>query len=198
MNDKLLQSKSQPCKLNAVYLVDLHGAPTASQFGRRQRATCGARHSRARSRKIFTFDLANVFAGPIIRASFDSLTIRGSDMACNRIRVLFSPSGRAPRLHWWASRLLLLPLLPGPYEDLLSELGLPFLFCVLVFAYVAIVIEIKRWHDINYSGWWVLIHFVPIIGSLIAIFLCGFRAGDAGINLYGPFATPEVTPVISD
>ena len=37
----------------------------------------------------------------------------------------------------------------------------------------ALGLEIRRLHDINKSGWWVLISLVPFVGSIILIvFLC--------------------------
>ncbi|KLU21985.1 hypothetical protein EOS_33130 [Caballeronia mineralivorans PML1(12)] len=103
-------------------------------------------------------------------------------------------------MHWWVSRLLFLPFM-GPesvYEDLSFGWGLAFFCCALVFGYVIVVIEIKRWHDINYSGWWFLINFVPLIGFLVALFLCGGREGDAGTNRYGPPTTPNVKALTPD
>ncbi len=35
-------------------------------------------------------------------------------------------------------------------------------------AWVCVVLQIKRWHDLGKSGWLVLINLVPGIGSLIS------------------------------
>jgi uncharacterized membrane protein YhaH (DUF805 family) len=45
---------------------------------------------------------------------------------------------------------------------------------------------VKRWHDRNKSGWWMLIVFVPVIGSLWYLIECGFLKGTTGPNTYGP------------
>ncbi len=58
-------------------------------------------------------------------------------------------------------------------------------------AYVAMIwpslaISIKRWHDRDKSGWWVLIGLVPVIGGIWALVETGFLAGTSGANQYGP------------
>jgi uncharacterized membrane protein YhaH (DUF805 family) len=44
---------------------------------------------------------------------------------------------------------------------------------------------IRRWHDINKSGWWELILFIPVVGVLAALVANGFIKGTAGENDYG-------------
>ena len=49
----------------------------------------------------------------------------------------------------------------------------------------SIAVCIRRLHDTNRSGWWILISLVPFVGSIILlIFLC--IEGDAGDNRFGP------------
>lgn len=50
----------------------------------------------------------------------------------------------------------------------------------------SLAIYIKRWHDRGKSGWWMLVAFIPLIGSLWLLIECGFLAGDDGPNEYGP------------
>jgi uncharacterized membrane protein YhaH (DUF805 family) len=56
----------------------------------------------------------------------------------------------------------------------------------LLLLYPAINIGIKRFHDRDKSGWWVLIAFVPIIGWIWYIVECGFLPGTDGPNKYDP------------
>ena len=51
---------------------------------------------------------------------------------------------------------------------------------------VGIIVQIKRWHDRDKSGWWVLINLVPCIGPFWALIECGFLRGTPGPNKYGP------------
>lgn len=43
----------------------------------------------------------------------------------------------------------------------------------------------KRWHDIDRSGWWVLLNIVPVIGGLACLIANGFIGGTDGPNQYG-------------
>lgn len=48
-----------------------------------------------------------------------------------------------------------------------------------------LALAIKRWHDRDKSGWWVLINFVPIIGGLWSLIETGFLRGTPGPNRFG-------------
>jgi uncharacterized membrane protein YhaH (DUF805 family) len=56
----------------------------------------------------------------------------------------------------------------------------------LVLIWPAIAIGVKRFHDRNKSGWWVLISLVPIIGGLWYLIEAGFLEGTKGPNQFGP------------
>ena len=46
---------------------------------------------------------------------------------------------------------------------------LTYLLWLPVSAWIALATQVKRWHDRDKSGWWVLIGIVPIIGDIWAI-----------------------------
>lgn len=49
----------------------------------------------------------------------------------------------------------------------------------------AIAVQVRRFHDQDKSGWWILLGFVPIIGGLaVLVFMC--FEGTRGPNEYGP------------
>jgi uncharacterized membrane protein YhaH (DUF805 family) len=56
---------------------------------------------------------------------------------------------------------------------------------VLMF-WVGLAVGVKRWHDRNKSGWWVLIALVPVIGPVWYLIECGLLPGTRGPNAYGP------------
>lgn len=64
------------------------------------------------------------------------------------------------------------------------------LFNLLSFAYTCAVflpslgIAVRRLHDINKSGWFLLLPFIPIIGLVYIIYLLA-KPGDVGDNQYG-------------
>ena len=58
---------------------------------------------------------------------------------------------------------------------------------------VGVVVQIRRWHDRNKSGWWILLNLIPFLGSAWALIELGFIRGTKGPNRFGPdplVATP--------
>ena len=49
----------------------------------------------------------------------------------------------------------------------------------------AVAVSIKRWHDRDKSGWWVLVALIPLVGWLWLLVENGLLRGDAGPNRYG-------------
>lgn len=49
----------------------------------------------------------------------------------------------------------------------------------------SVAVTVRRLHDIDRSGWWILVGLVPIIGSIILIVFAA-TSGGAGVNRYGP------------
>ena len=49
-----------------------------------------------------------------------------------------------------------------------------------------VAIGVKRLHDRNKTGWWMLIILLPVIGGLWYLIECGFLKGTTGPNTYGP------------
>lgn len=103
--------------------------------------------------------------------------------------------GRVNRQQWWLRLVLpftvisiilvLLDMALGTYnrEDGIGVLSGLFSLAALV---PAILVYIKRFHDRDKSGWWLLIMFVPIIGAIWLLIELGFLAGTPGPNRFGP------------
>ena len=49
----------------------------------------------------------------------------------------------------------------------------------------AIAVQVRRFHDQDKSGWFVLLNFIPIIGGLIVLVMM-FLDGTPGPNRFGP------------
>jgi uncharacterized membrane protein YhaH (DUF805 family) len=56
----------------------------------------------------------------------------------------------------------------------------------LVLLIPSLAVAVKRYHDRDKSGWWILIVFIPIIGLIWYIVELGFLPGTPGPNRYGP------------
>ena len=55
----------------------------------------------------------------------------------------------------------------------------------------ALGVEIRRLHDTNRSGWWILIALIPVIGGIVLIVFFA-SAGAQGPNRFGPQPPPRV------
>ena len=64
--------------------------------------------------------------------------------------------------------------------------AVPFALLLLPLFYVGYPIRVKRWHDRDKSGWWVLIALIPIFGWCWTIVECSFLKGTEGSNRFGP------------
>lgn len=56
----------------------------------------------------------------------------------------------------------------------------------LLIIWPSLAIQVKRWHDRDKSGWWVLIGLIAVIGGIWVLVECGFLPGTAGTNRFGP------------
>ena len=50
--------------------------------------------------------------------------------------------------------------------------------------WISLAAYVKRWHDLNRSGWLALTLFIPYVNLLILLYL-GIAPGTEGINKYG-------------
>ncbi|WP_158997144.1 DUF805 domain-containing protein [Pigmentibacter ruber] len=74
--------------------------------------------------------------------------------------------------------------------DTLKNISIIMIFIfLLIHAFLYLIITIRRLHDINKSGWNIILCFIPIL-SLIILFYC-ILPGDKFINNYGKPSTLE-------
>jgi uncharacterized membrane protein YhaH (DUF805 family) len=99
--------------------------------------------------------------------------------------LFFGFEGRINRAQIWLGFVLLwaIDAVVGAVAGFTSNLYYLVSFVVL-WPYLAI--SVKRWHDRNKSGWWVLIWLIPVIGWIWALIELGFLLGTDGPNQYGP------------
>ncbi|MFI4913827.1 MAG: DUF805 domain-containing protein [Steroidobacterales bacterium] len=111
-----------------------------------------------------------------------------------RLAWLFlSLRGRMDRRNFWLSQLALtlcgcilaaLYLIYGSFNLERAERLL-----TLTLAWPMIATQAKRWHDLDRSGWWVLINLLPFVGAIWAGIATGFFRGTVGPNRFGPEPT---------
>jgi len=98
--------------------------------------------------------------------------------------------GRARRSEFWYFTLftLLASIVVGILDGLLASLiGMPILTIVFMLALIipSIAVTIRRLHDTDRSGWWILVGLVPILGS-IALLVFYVQDSKPGANAWGP------------
>ena len=114
---------------------------------------------------------------------------------------LFSQTGRIGRGSFWRlislfvvvyfmavmTALFMVEMLGGSvstdWDTSLS--GAVFVLFVLA-VWIAIVTSVKRLHDLNRSGWWMLLGLIPTIGALILFVWLGLNEGIEADNRFGP------------
>jgi uncharacterized membrane protein YhaH (DUF805 family) len=112
--------------------------------------------------------------------------------------LYFSPTGRLSRSKYFTAPIILgiviglIQFLMGIVMAPLALIMLP----VLGIAYLVsfFMINIKRWHDLDKSGWLSLLLFIPIVNFFVGIYLL-FAKGAEGDNQYG--SSPEKASTVA-
>lgn len=104
-------------------------------------------------------------------------------------QFLFSAHGRVGRRNWWG--VLVIAWLFVALMDTVTPVSPPawVVICALLvqvlLMWVLIVVSVKRWHDVNKSGWWMLVILFPVVGWIVALAFNGFVAGTREDNRFG-------------
>ena len=106
----------------------------------------------------------------------------------NLTHLLFRFDGRIDRGKFWTGMVLVFVAAAIGFG--LFAIGNPATVAIAVVVFIGAVwmslaLYIKRLHDIGRSGWWVLVGFIPYVGSLILLVWLGLAAGNVGENEYG-------------
>lgn len=103
-------------------------------------------------------------------------------------QIYLSFEGRVPRKVFWIHGFLVFMAI-GFVIGIVSAFSPKLGMILMVPFYIAMIIgglavQVKRWHDRNKSGWWVLINLIPVVG-LWSLIECGFFRGTEGGNDFG-------------
>ena len=103
------------------------------------------------------------------------------------IRKAFVFSGRSSRMEYWSFSLAWIVVIVG-FGVVVGTTG-PIVGTLYLVLYVAsfvplLTVSVRRLHDHDRTGWWLLAGFIPFVGSLV---LCYFmiQPSDRGSNAYG-------------
>jgi hypothetical protein len=85
-------------------------------------------------------------------------------------QFLFSLQGRLGRKQFWLFSLVSIPF--GVAASMINDgdtespFHIPGLFILLPLFWPGFAVTVKRWHDRNKSGWWILVNIIPIVGYI--------------------------------
>ena len=108
------------------------------------------------------------------------------------MEIKFSLKGRATRSEWalWKLIMVLVPLVIKTFKDLIKSKELPPAFYLIlviisiITLWINISFDVRRLHDIDFSGWWILLNFIPFV-SLSFFFILAIKKGTQGSNSFG-------------
>jgi|307.fasta_scaffold301610_2 uncharacterized membrane protein YhaH (DUF805 family) len=132
----------------------------------------------------------------------NSLNVGTPPSAMDWSGLFFSLRGRINRKLFWIGILVLWAVIWGPlllfgsmlppnvppasYGPILeATAGLIALLWLILLVVGDIPIGVKRLHDLDMSGWWILFKFLPI-GNLLFFLMLGVFRGTSGPNRFGP------------
>jgi uncharacterized membrane protein YhaH (DUF805 family) len=102
--------------------------------------------------------------------------------------LLFSPRGRVDRGTWWRWGVFAVAGLHLYFTAILRIAGMPAantdVLVSLLLLWPALALSVKRWHDLGYSGWWVLVALIPVLGWLWIFVANGLLPGMQGPNRF--------------
>src|SRR6266498_4965432 len=99
--------------------------------------------------------------------------------------VTFEGRSARPAYWWW----FLFAVLAGIGANILDRAVLDTMFISALVGLglflPGLAVSVRRLHDTDHSGWWVLIGLIPIIGFIVLLVFY-VRQSDAGENRFGP------------
>ena len=126
------------------------------------------------------------------------------------MQLLFSARGRINRARFWGASILFglclalacgivgfgIVLVAPPSVATNGEfnvsnaaaipLGILYVGYFALSLWVGVCLGVKRYHDLDKAGAWVLIVFVPVVGGIIYLVQVGCLRGTSGPNRFGP------------
>ena len=94
--------------------------------------------------------------------------------------------GRASRpMYWWWVLFAIIAAVVASTID--AIIGTPIISAIVGLGLFlpGLSVAIRRLHDTNRTGWWILIALIPLIGFIVLLVFY-LQEGDAGDNQYGP------------
>lgn len=110
--------------------------------------------------------------------------------------ILFAFNGRIPRRVYWAATISVSLIYYAAVFAIVALLGeeseasgIALLAIYVPMLWIHLAVSVKRWHDRDKSGFWVLISLIPCVGPIWQFIEVGCLRGTYGPNQYGPDPT---------
>jgi uncharacterized membrane protein YhaH (DUF805 family) len=119
------------------------------------------------------------------------------------MHLYFRSRGRISRIAYWFASIPFIAA--GVFAEIIATSAHdPFAAAFFLVVYLGMIVpslmvSIKRCHDRDRSGWFILISFIPLIGPLWLLIELGFLRGTRGPNRFGddPLGTSGVASAMS-
>ena len=110
------------------------------------------------------------------------------------LKHFFDFKGRAGRKTFWLFTLNLF-IINFALSYILNNLKTLGVIIAIIYSIVILLpnlgLYVRRLHDINFRGWWILLWLIPVIGFIaLLVFVC--LPGTEGENRFGPVPTNDV------
>jgi uncharacterized membrane protein YhaH (DUF805 family) len=96
--------------------------------------------------------------------------------------------GRAPRSEYWYFILFtcLVSIVAGVLDvAMFGDSEIFNAIAAIALLLPTLAVTVRRLHDKDYSGWWVLLSLIPLIGAIVlVVWFC--QRGTVGPNRFGP------------
>lgn len=98
-------------------------------------------------------------------------------------------NGRARREEYWMFTLfnciafIVVAIIDGLQSLVTGVPGILYGLYYLAVIIPGIAVSVRRLHDLNKSGWMLLVSLIPLVGIIVLVWMC--TEGDKGANPYG-------------
>jgi uncharacterized membrane protein YhaH (DUF805 family) len=99
--------------------------------------------------------------------------------------VKFDGRASRPAFWWWFLFGILVGIGAAIIDAIIGSFGVVSGLAGLALLLPNLSVAIRRLHDTDHTGWWVLIGLIPIIGFIVLLIFY-LRQSDPGENRYGP------------
>jgi uncharacterized membrane protein YhaH (DUF805 family) len=99
--------------------------------------------------------------------------------------VKFDGRASRPAFWWWFLFGILVGIGATIIDAIIGSFGVVSGLAGLALLLPNLSVAIRRLHDTDHTGWWVLIGLIPIIGFIVLLIFY-LRQSDPGENQYGP------------